>query len=89
MREGFRDFLNAWEGYRVAADEYRDLDEERVLVLTHASARGKVSGVEIGQLHAHLFHVRGGKVTRVVNYFDRERAFADLGLTPQEQRDSH
>jgi hypothetical protein len=29
---------------------------------------------------ATLYHFRGGKVTRTVNYFDRERAFADLGL---------
>jgi ketosteroid isomerase-like protein len=29
---------------------------------------------------ANLFHFRGGKVTRLVVYWDRERAFVDLGL---------
>ena len=32
--------------------------------------------------NAALFHVRGGKVTRLVLYWDREPAFAELGLAP-------
>jgi ketosteroid isomerase-like protein len=84
MAQGWRDWLKAWEDWRVEAEEYRELDNERVLVLAHRSGRGKMSGLEIGQMGqgASLFHVRGGKVTRIVNYFDRERALADLGLTP-------
>jgi ketosteroid isomerase-like protein len=53
-------------------------------VLVHQGGRGKTSGLEVGQMQskgATLFHVRGGKVTRLVNYFDRERALADLGLS--------
>jgi hypothetical protein len=55
-------------------------------VLFHISARGKTSGLELGQMQtktAGLFHLRGGKVTRLVLYFDRECAFADLGLAPE------
>jgi hypothetical protein len=29
---------------------------------------------------ASLFHLRGGEVTRLVQYRNRENAFADLGL---------
>jgi ketosteroid isomerase-like protein len=91
MAEGWRDFLNAWEGYRVEADDYRDLDDERVLVLISQSGRGKTSGVELRQMQskaAALFHIRDGNVTRLVRYFNRERALADLGLAPEDSPDS-
>jgi ketosteroid isomerase-like protein len=86
LAEGHRDWLGAWNNFRVEADEYRDLDDKRVLVLVHLRARGKTSGLEVGQFQAqgaNLFHVRDGKVTRLVIYMDRERALADLGLAPE------
>jgi ketosteroid isomerase-like protein len=86
MAEGWRDFLSVWHQWRGTPDEYRELDDERVLVLLHFSGRGRTSGLEIGQMRteaANLFHIREGKVTRLVSYFDRERALADLGLAPE------
>jgi ketosteroid isomerase-like protein len=99
MVEGWRGFLNAWEDFRGEAEEFRELDDERVLVLLKArlpvrtvpsgalvSERGKTSGLELGQTQAKgadLFHLRDGKVTRIDHYFDRERAFVDLGLAPE------
>jgi ketosteroid isomerase-like protein len=85
MGHGVREFLSAWEAFRLEADGFRELDTERVLVLDHRSGRSKTSGLELGQMRtkgARLFHIRDGKVTRLVVYFDRERAFADLGLAP-------
>jgi ketosteroid isomerase-like protein len=73
-------FLSLWEDYRVEAEEYRELDHERILVLTRQSGRGKSSGIEMRQPRASLFYVRDGKIARRVNYWDRDRAFADLGL---------
>ena len=86
MAKGWREFLNAWEEWREEAEGYRELDGERVFVLVRMSGRGKASGVEAGQMRANaakVFHVRGGKVTRFVTYWDRERALADLGLAPK------
>jgi ketosteroid isomerase-like protein len=83
MAEGQRDFLGAWEGLRTVADGYRELDNERVLVLTHQSGRGKTSGLDVGQMRAKgavVLHIRDGKVTRLVIYWGRDRALADLGL---------
>jgi ketosteroid isomerase-like protein len=78
-----RDILNAWEDFRFVADEYHELDRERVLVLDHNSGRGKASGVTIDDTRgegAQLFRLRHGKVVRLVAYWDRDRALADLGL---------
>jgi ketosteroid isomerase-like protein len=83
IAEGTREFLSAWEDLRAEADEYRELDNERVLVLAHWGGRGKTSGLDLGQMStnvASLFHVGDGKVTRLINYVDRNRALADLGL---------
>jgi ketosteroid isomerase-like protein len=86
VADAARDFLGAWEDLRVEVEEYRELDDERVLVLTCYTGRGKKSGLELGQMRAEgavVFHIRGGKVTRRVHWFDRERAIADLGLAPE------
>jgi len=77
MVDRLRDFLSAWEGVRLVAEEYRVLDGERILVLHRHTGRGKGSGLEVAQLGgegAYVFHIRGGAVTRLVAYFDRERA---------------
>jgi ketosteroid isomerase-like protein len=87
MEEGARDLLDAWEEYRVEVDEYRELDNERVLVLYRRSGRGRVSGLDLAQMQtkgAHLFHMRDGKVTKLVRYWDRDRALGDLGLAPED-----
>ena len=86
MAEAWRDFLSAWEEFHQEADEYLELDDERVLVLFRRSGRGKTSGFELEESRsrgAGLFHVSAGKVTRFVGYWDRERAFAELGLAPE------
>jgi ketosteroid isomerase-like protein len=83
MEESIRGMLTAWDDLRAYADEYREIDDERVLVLTHRTGRGRRSGLEIGELNtrgASVYHLRGGKVTRIVTYYERDRALADLGL---------
>jgi ketosteroid isomerase-like protein len=84
MAEGARGVFEAWDEFRIEPEEYRELDNEHVLVLDHFSARGKTSGLELGQLRAkgvNLFRTRAGKVTKIVRYLDRERGLADLGLS--------
>ena len=59
----------------------KPFDNEWVLVLARFGGCGKTSGLEIGQIgtRAALFHVRRDKVTRIVLYFDPNRALSDLG----------
>jgi ketosteroid isomerase-like protein len=83
MWQGWSEALAAWEDWRAEELEYRDLDGQRVLALFRFGGRGKTSGLEVGQLSgrgANVFHFRTGKVTKLVAYWDRDRALADLGL---------
>jgi ketosteroid isomerase-like protein len=82
----WREFLHDWQDTHPQAQEYRELDDESVLVLFRPGGRGKGSGLEVadtGARAATLFQIRGGKATRVVVYLDPEHAFAELGLPPE------
>jgi hypothetical protein len=75
--------ISTAESFRIEAEEIRELDDERVLVLTPVSGRSKTTGLDLRHMSrkgATLFHISHGKVTRLVPYFDRDRALADLGL---------
>ena len=79
--EGTREWMAVWKEMRFEADEYREVDDERVLVLFRFRGRGRASGLavdDIRQVGAHLFHVRNGRVTRLVAYFDQKQALAEL-----------
>jgi hypothetical protein len=63
-RQAFEGFRSTWEGYRVVVDEFRELDDDRILVLARRTGRGKMSGLELAEMRtewATLFHVRAGK----------------------------
>jgi ketosteroid isomerase-like protein len=83
MGESWREYVNAWQDLRTAVDSYRELDSERVLVLARFQGRGRTSGLDLGQVGtqgAYLFQIDDGKVTRLVGYWSRDCALADLGL---------
>jgi ketosteroid isomerase-like protein len=83
MAAAWRGVLTAWHDFGAVAEEYRELDEGRVLVLTAFSARGRASNIEVGQVLARgasVIQIHDRKVTKLVLYFNRDRALADLGL---------
>ena len=79
---GLARLFGASEDLHVEADEYRELDDERVLVLVHASGRGKSEWNRVGGDDGRRAPIprprRQGD--RLVIYLDRDRALADLGL---------
>jgi ketosteroid isomerase-like protein len=87
MAELWRSFLSAWKDLRAEAEEIRELDDERVLVLARNSGFGKTSGLELEDTltrGANIFQIRDGKVTKLEIYSVRERALAELGLDPDD-----
>ncbi len=72
-----------WGEHLAAFEDFRTLVEEVEVIadVTTNTGRGKASGMEVGQIPtagANVIHLQDGKVTKLVAYWDRERAKADL-----------
>jgi hypothetical protein len=85
MAQAWSNWLaGAWENFRVEPEEIRELDDERVLVLVHISAKGRSSGLELDQMRARgvaIFHVRDGTVIRFVAYWAKPFQAGGLSVT--------
>lgn len=88
VAEGWRSFLSTWEDWHVEVEEYREIDDERVLVPLRLWGRGKTSGLDMSARAANVYTLRSGIVLKIVLYWDRDRAFAELGFTPENPPDS-
>ena len=85
MTASWLSVLNAYDDFRSVAEEYRELDDGRILVLLTFRGRGRASALEIADIApraANLLNVRDGKVTKLIIWWNRDLAFADLGLAP-------
>jgi ketosteroid isomerase-like protein len=65
----------------VEAEQILDVDDERVLVLVHVTARGQESGVQVEMRDAHEITIRDGVVVRLKVYADRNEALEACGLS--------
>ena len=75
----YRRFDETWEEHRSEPEEYRVLDDERVLLLSIEHFRGR-DGIEITQPCGTLFAFRDGKITRMQSFWERENALKAAGL---------
>jgi ketosteroid isomerase-like protein len=81
--QGVRHFLSEWEDFRLMLDSVQELDAESVLALDRRAGRSRASGLELEEMRttgARVFRIRNGKVRKIVVYFDRDRAIADLRI---------
>ena len=74
------DIGEAWEEYRVVAQEFRDLDD-RVVMLGRIEARGRGSHARIDSPTGTIFEFLGGKMSRVRTYLNHGEALRAAGLT--------
>jgi ketosteroid isomerase-like protein len=84
MADAWADQLRAWQDLRAVAEEFRELDDGRVLVLMRNEGHGRGSGIDLSEISteaANIFTVRDGKVVSLSIYPDRSRALADLGMS--------
>ena len=80
IAQAIGELLGSFDDLRALADHYEVIDDDRVLVFTRWSARERDTGNEVELLRANLFRIHGGRVVRLIFYWDRNRALADLGL---------
>jgi ketosteroid isomerase-like protein len=82
-REEVRGYLTSlqeeWESFQHETERFMDAGD-KVVVLTHAYARGRESGIEVDVPVAHVLSFRQGKCTGFVSYYDRAEALRSAGL---------
>jgi ketosteroid isomerase-like protein len=75
-----REVNDTWEEYRVVGQDFRDLGEDQVLVLSRVEGRGAGSGGLVDAAMGQIFDFRDGKIARVITYLDHGQALAAAGL---------
>ncbi len=83
--QGFRRFLDewlaTWERFEAGADEYIDVDRDRVLVVCWQRGFGHGSHVPVQMDYAVVCTLEGGLVCGMEVYSDREAALEAVGLS--------
>src|ERR1700730_3783157 len=83
-REGIEAYIHevsdTWEEYRVVGQDFRDLGDDQVLVLSRVEGRGAGSGGLVDAAMGQIFDFRECKIARVRTYLDHGEALQAAGL---------
>ena len=74
------DWLKPWERFTVEAEEFVEIDDDRVLVLYRRRARMRGADATIEHEGGMLLTLRAGTVVRIVDFDHRARALEAAGL---------
>jgi ketosteroid isomerase-like protein len=82
--EGFRrlagEMAEVWDSWEIEPLEFVE-NGDLVFVAHTVRARGKGSGIEVGQIYLSVWTLRNGKGARLALYVDRERALSAAGVS--------
>jgi ketosteroid isomerase-like protein len=82
--EGFRrlagEMAEVWDSWEIEPLEFVE-NGDLVFVAHTVRARGKGSGIEVGQIYWSVWTLRNGKGARLALYVDRERALSAAGVS--------
>jgi ketosteroid isomerase-like protein len=73
------EWLRLWEEFHLTAEDFIEVDDQ-VVVLSHQTALGKLSGASVEKDGADVFTLNDGRIIRVESYWDRHEALKALGL---------
>lgn len=80
LKEGWGIWMEAWEYFMVSLAEVIDLEDGRVLLLSHADVKTRSGGVEMDQDVAVLCRVAEDRITEAFFYLDPQQARREAGL---------
>jgi ketosteroid isomerase-like protein len=81
LRELWHFYRTELENFQIEAQELRDLDDDRVLLLGHLRWRGVASGIEVESPLAMVLTYRGGKLIQSMDYLSHQEALEAVGLS--------
>lgn len=79
VRAALSSFITEWEDFAVEIEDVIAADHERVVMFLHLTGRGRGSGVPLDFRIANIFTIRGRRIVKVREYFDREQALEAAG----------
>lgn len=78
----FSQWTEMFTEIQFAADEIVEAPDDRVFAWVRFTGRGATSDAPVEMEQAQVWTFRGGKVSRVEEYFDRAEGLAAAGLEP-------